>query len=138
MSDYPDIASFLPLLVYFGGVVLLVVVILGLSYILGEKQKGLSRQEPYESGIKTTGSARLRFSSNFYLIAIFFVIFDLEAAFLIAWAIAFEGVGWFGYVTALVFILVLGVVLVYEWKMGALDFGPQGKKILKAYHRKFS
>lgn len=65
----------------------------------------------------------------------FFVIFDLEAAFLIAWAIAFEGVGWFGYITALIFIMVLGAVLIYEWKMGALDFGPQGKKILNAGSR---
>jgi NADH-quinone oxidoreductase subunit A len=65
----------------------------------------------------------------------FFVIFDLEVVFIFAWAIAFKELGWAGYLGVLIFILILGVVLIYEWRTGALDFGPQGKKILKAYKK---
>jgi NADH-quinone oxidoreductase subunit A len=64
-----------------------------------------------------------------------FVIFDVETIFIVSWAIAFRELGWYGYIGVLVFILLLVVVLVYEWRNGALDFGPDGKKILKAYHK---
>lgn len=105
----------------------------GLSYILGEHHEETQTDTPFESGIKVTGSARLRFSVHYYLVAMFFVIFDLESVFIVAWAIAFNEVGWAGYLGVLVFIGVLIAVLVYEWRIGALDFGPDGKKILKAY-----
>jgi NADH-quinone oxidoreductase subunit A len=65
----------------------------------------------------------------------FFVIFDVEAAIIISWAISIRAVGWPGYMAILVFIGILMAVLVYIWKIGALDFGPDGKKILKAYHK---
>lgn len=91
--------------------------------------------EPYEGGILSTGSARLRFSAQFYLIAMLFVIFDVETVFILSWAIAFEELGWYGYIGVLVFILLLVVVLIYEWRNGALDFGPDGKKILQAYRK---
>ena len=106
-----------------------------LSWILGQKNQDPKLAEPYESGIPVTDNARLRFPSRFYLVAMFFVIFDLEVVFIFAWAIAFKEVGWAGYLGALVFIVVLAIVLVYEWRTGALDFGPQGKKILKAYKK---
>ncbi len=106
-----------------------------LSWFLGQKHQNPSKDEPYESGIPVTDSARLRFPSNFYLVAMFFVIFDLEVVFIFSWAIAFQDVGWAGYFTVLVFVLILAVVLVYEWRIGALDFGPQGKKILQAYKK---
>lgn len=105
-----------------------------LSWYLGQK-KSNSTDIPYEAGMPVTGSARLRFPSRFYLVAMFFVIFDLEVAFIFIWAIAFRDLGWMGYFGVLIFVLVLGVVLVYEWRTGALDFGPQGKKILQAYHK---
>jgi len=124
-------------LIYGVCTVVLVLFIIGLSYYLGGRHKEKSTDEPYESGIKTTGNARLRFSSQFYLIAMFFVIFDLEAAFLIAWAISVEEVGWMGFAGAVFFIVVLMAVLIYEWKIGALDFGPNGRKIVKAYRKKF-
>jgi NADH-quinone oxidoreductase subunit A len=66
----------------------------------------------------------------------FFVIFDLEAVFIISWAIAIRAVGWGGYIGILIFIGVLVAVLIYEWRIGALDFGPNGRKILKAYYKK--
>lgn len=74
----------------------------------------------------------MRYSSHFYMIAMFFVIFDLDAAFIITYAIAFKELGWAGYLGISVFIAVLIAVLVYEWKIGALNFGPDGQKILKA------
>jgi NADH-quinone oxidoreductase subunit A len=91
--------------------------------------------EPYESGIPPTGNARLRFSSHFYLIAIFFVIFDLDAVFIMSWAVSFRELGVPGYLGILVFIGILIVVLVYEIGIKALDFGPQGKRILKNKNR---
>jgi NADH-quinone oxidoreductase subunit A len=102
-----------------------------LSWYLGERHKEKKTGEPYESGIAPTGNARLRFSSHFYLIAMFFVIFDLEAAFIMAWAVSFRELGIAGYLGMVVFIGILMVVLVYELRIGSLDFGPQSKKILR-------
>lgn len=124
-----------PLLVYGAIVLSLVGIILTLSHFLGGRHQERATNEPYEGGILSTGSARLRFSSQFYLIAMLFVIFDVETIFIVSWAIAFEELGWYGYVGVLVFILLLVVVLVYEWRNGALDFGPDGKKILQAYKK---
>lgn len=117
-----------PLAVYFGAVLVLVAVMMGLSYILGQRHNDRSTGEPYESGIVSSGSAQLRFSARFYLVAILFVIFDLEAVFIIAWAIAFRKLGWPGYVGVLVFIGVLVAALAYEWRVGALDWGPTGRR----------
>jgi NADH-quinone oxidoreductase subunit A len=104
---------------------------LGLSHILGERHKEKTTDEPFESGIQPTGNARLRFSSHFYLIAIFFVIFDLDAVFILVWAISFRELGLSGYIGILVFIGILIAVLIYEIGIKALDFGPKGKIILK-------
>jgi NADH-quinone oxidoreductase subunit A len=108
---------------------------IGLSYVLGERHKEKLTDEPYESGIPPTGNARLRFSSGFYIIAMFFVIFDLDAAFIMLWAVSFRELGLAGYIGILVFIGLLVVLLVYELSIGALDFGPNGKKILKYKNR---
>ncbi|NDK57489.1 NADH-quinone oxidoreductase subunit A [Pontibacter fetidus] len=124
-----------PLLVYGGIVLSLVGVILGLSYVLGQRGKGRAMTEPYEGGIVSEGSARIRFSSQFYMVAMLFVIFDVETVFILSWAIAFRELGWYGYAGVAVFMVMLVVVLIYEWRMGALDFGPDGKKILAAYKR---
>ena len=124
-----------PLLLY-GAIVLgLVCIMLGLSFVLGQRHNEHATNEPYEGGILSTGSARLRFSSQFYLIAMLFVIFDVETIFIFSWAIAFKELGWFGYFGVGVFVILLFVVLIYEWRNGALDFGPDGKKILKAYKK---
>lgn len=124
-----------PLLVYGAIVFSLVGLILLLSYFLGGRHKERATHEPYEGGILSTGSARIRFSSQFYLIAMLFVIFDVETVFILSWAIAFQELGWYGYAGVMVFIVLLAVVLVYEWRNGALDFGPDGKKILQAYKK---
>lgn len=120
-----------PMLVYFVAVVALVGAMVGLSYVLGERHKEQATGEPYESGILTTGSARVRFDAKFYLIAMFFVIFDLEAVFIFAWAIAFRDLGWAGYVEVVIFIGVLVAALVYLWRVGALDWGTSRRKSME-------
>jgi NADH-quinone oxidoreductase subunit A len=124
-----------PLLLYAALVVILLAVILSLSYILGQRHHERSTDLPYEGGIEQTGSARLRFSAQFYLVAMLFVIFDVEAVFIMLWALGFYQLGWPGYLGVALFIVQLVVVLIYEWGIGALDFGPDGLKILKAYKR---
>lgn len=124
-----------PLLVYGAIVLSLVAIILGLSYVLGQHHNERATGEPYEGGILSAGTARMRFSSQFYLVAMLFVIFDVETIFILSWAIAFRELGWYGYIGVLVFIGLLAIVLVYEWRNGALDFGPDGKKILAAYKK---
>jgi NADH-quinone oxidoreductase subunit A len=118
-----------PLAVYFAAVIVMVAGMLTLSYLLGERHQERATGEPYESGIVSTGSARLRFSAKFYLIAMLFVIFDLEAVFIFAWAVAFRELGWTGYLGALVFIGVLVAALIYEWRVGALDWGGRQKTL---------
>ena len=123
-----NVIVFWPFLVYAAAVLVIVGIMIGLSHVLGERHKEKLTGEPYESGIPPTGNARLRFSSHFYLIAIFFVIFDLDAVFILAWAVSFRELGLAGYIGILVFIGILLAVLVYEIGIKALDFGPKGKR----------
>ena len=124
-----------PFLVYLLLVIVLAVGILIVSFLLGERHKERSTDDPYESGMLPTGSARLRFPADFYLIAMFFVIFDLETVFIVAWAVAMRPLGWRGYVEMLVFIGVLLVVLAYLWRARALDWGS-GRWMLRPAHRR--
>ena len=120
-----------PLLVY-GLVVLAIVgIMLGVSFILGQRHSDKETNQPYESGILTTNQARLRFPAHFYLVAMFFLIFDLEAMFIFAWAVAFRQLGWTAYWANLVFIVILVAVLIYEWKSGALDLETSGRMIIR-------
>lgn len=124
-----------PLLLFAALVLFLLTAILTLSYFLGQRHKERATDLPYEGGIEQTGTARLRFSSQFYLVAMLFVIFDVEAAFIILWALGFWELGWPGYIAVSVFIGQLIVVLIYEWGIGALDIGPNVKNILKNYKK---
>lgn len=125
-----------PLLLYTALVAILLIIILSLSYILGQRHRDRATGEPYEGGIVQAGSARLRFSAQFYLVAMLFVIFDVEAVFIMLWALGFYELGWPGYIGVAIFIGQLVVVLIYEWGIGALDVGPDAKKILKAYKKR--
>jgi NADH-quinone oxidoreductase subunit A len=130
-----DFASELwPLGVYFIAVVILMIIILALSYVLGERHKERATDEPYEAGAPIIESARQRLNARFYLVAMFFVIFDLEAVFIIAWALAVRPLGWAGYIEVLIFIGVLLAALVYLWRLGALDWGSQTSEIRKRSH----
>src|SRR6201982_324618 len=112
-----------PLAVYLVIVVMLVVAMLGLSFVLGQRHHNRATGAPYESGILSQGSARVRLSAKFYLVAMFFVIFDLEAIFIFAWAIAVRETGWNGYPEVFIFIVVLLAALAYLWRVGALEWG---------------
>ena len=136
MEKHSDSMLLWPFLVYGIAVFAIVAGMLLLSYVLGEKHDEPATDQAYESGILSTGSARLLFPIHFYIIALFFVIFDIEAVFIIAWAIAIKALGWSGYIAILVFIGILFCVLFYEWRIGSLDFGPNGKKILEAYRKR--
>jgi NADH-quinone oxidoreductase subunit A len=114
-----------PLVVYAALVLLVVGGMLTISYLLGERQERGDTAQPYESGMLPTAPARLRFGVKFYMVSLFFVIFDLEAVFLLTWAIAFRDVGWAGYIEAVVFIVILVAALIYLWRVGALDWGPR-------------
>jgi NADH-quinone oxidoreductase subunit A len=111
-----------PLLVYLALVIFLVAFVLVVSYLLGPKHHEPATGEPYEGGIVAEGSAQVRFSVRYYLIGAFFVVFDLEAVFLFAWAVAARESGWAGYCEVLLFVGVLFAALIYLWKVGALDW----------------
>jgi NADH-quinone oxidoreductase subunit A len=114
-----------PLVVFFLIVLVIPAGMLLLSAVLGQRHDEHATGSPYESGILSEGSANVRFSVKFYLIAMFFVIFDLEAVFIFSWAVSAREVGWAGYLEILTFIVILVAALVYLWRLGALDWGPK-------------
>ena len=110
------------------GVFGLIGFMLGVSSLLGSKAFGRSKNEPFESGMLPTGGARLRLSAKFYLVAMLFVIFDVEALFLFAWSVSVRESGWAGFIEATLFIAILLAGLVYLWRIGALDWAPEGRR----------
>ncbi|GKW14332.1 NADH-quinone oxidoreductase subunit A [Pectobacterium actinidiae] len=98
------------------------------GFLLGGRAKARAKNVPYESGIDSVGSARLRLSAKFYLVAMFFVIFDVEALYLYAWAVSIKESGWIGFIEATIFILVLLAGLIYLVRVGALDWTPVRSK----------
>jgi NADH-quinone oxidoreductase subunit A len=111
-----------PLLIFFFAVMGLVSFMLVLSHFLGQRRATHATNEPFESGIVSVGSARYHVTIPFYLVAILFVIFDLEAVFLFAWAVSLRESGWAGFIEVIVFIGILIAALVYLWRIGALDW----------------
>jgi NADH-quinone oxidoreductase subunit A len=118
----------LGLALYSGMVLALIGLLLALSSLLGQRRPTPEKLRPYESGIIPTGSARLRYPVPFYLVAIFFLIFDVEGAFILTWAVAARDLGWDGWLRITFFILLLLLGLAYIWKRGGLDWGPTLKK----------
>lgn len=99
---------------------------------LGGRNWGRAKGEPFESGVVGRGSARLRFSAKFYLVAMFFVIFDVEALFLYAWAVSARESGWAGFIEVAIFILILLAGLIYLWRLGALEWAPEARRRRRA------
>jgi NADH-quinone oxidoreductase subunit A len=126
-----DTAHYWVLLVYTVAVIGLVAGMIGVSYALGQRHLKHATREPFESGIVSVGYARFRLPVQFYLLAMFFVIFDLEAAFLYAWATAVRAAGWSGYIVMLIFIVTLLAALAYLWRAGALEWGPRPRPLPK-------
>lgn len=119
--------SLWPFLVYFIAVLALVATMLGLSYVLGQRRANQATNMPFESGVLSVGTPQVHMSVDFYLVAIFFVIFDLETVFIFAWAVAFFELGWQGFLAVVAFITILGVALIYELSTGALDWGIKSR-----------
>ncbi len=112
--------SYLPILMLLGLSLLVAVSIVVLSRLASPRRPTAAKSSPYESGITPLGSTRERFSVKFYLVAILFIVFDLETVLLVPWAVSMRELGWGGYVAALIFVVVLTVGLIYEWKRGGL------------------
>ena len=123
-------ASMLPFLLYAVVVVGVLVVVMVASWFIGSRAThGGAKDIPYVSGVVPVGDAEnMRLSIEFYLIAIFFVIFDLETIFIVAWAVAFKEVGLVGYIAASIFIVMLLVALLYEYRTGALEWGTKRRQ----------
>ena len=116
-------------LIIYGALVLVFIGLqLFIAFWLGEKKKNKEKLRAYESGVIPTGTARLRYPVPFYMVAIFFLIFDVEAAFIFSWAIAYEELGWAGWLQISFFIVVLILGLAYIWNKGGLEWGPTAKK----------
>lgn len=113
------------LAVYGFAVFFLIAVLLFLASWLGVKRESPEKSRPYECGIIPTGSARLRYPVPFYLVAIFFLIFDVEGAYIFTWAIAGERLGWAGWMQISFFIGLLLLGLAYIWRKGGLEWGPK-------------
>lgn len=114
--------SYLPILVLILFAVGFALVSVGLSALIGQKKPNAIKLAPYECGVPLIGSARERFSIKFYIIAMLFILFDVEAVFLYPWAVIFKRLGMFGFIEMGVFILILLLGYVYVWKKGALEW----------------
>jgi NADH-quinone oxidoreductase subunit A len=126
-----------PFLIYALSVVALLAATLMIARAIGARTTHTDATDlPFESGVVPVGSAdQVRLTIEFYLIAMFFVIFDLETIFIFAWAVAFYEVGWRGYIGVCVFIVILLVALIYEWRTGALDWGVLSRRDQGKYAR---
>lgn len=128
ISSIPQSPEFWGTVLYVIGVFGLCALMLILSALLGGRSGARARNEAFESGVVAASPERLRLSAKFYLVAVFFVIFDVEALFLYAWAVSVREAGWMGFIEAFIFIFILGASLVYLVRVGALDWAPQARK----------
>jgi NADH-quinone oxidoreductase subunit A len=114
--------NYLPILIFIivglaiGGIMIV------LGFILAPHRPNSEKLSPYECGFEAFEDSRMKFDVRYYLVAILFIIFDLEIAFLFPWAIVLENIGWFGYIAMSVFLGILVIGFIYEWKKGALEW----------------
>lgn len=116
------VASYFPILVFFGIALVLSIIMVGAPFLLAHLKPNREKLSPYECGFEPEGDARGQFDVRFYLVAILFIIFDLEVAFLFPWAVALGDIGVFGFWSMMLFLFILTVGFIYEWKKGALDW----------------
>lgn len=114
--------NYLPVLIFIGIGVFMGLAPIAIGFIRGPRKPDKEKNSPYECGFAAFEDARMPFDVRFYLVAILFIIFDLETAFLFPWAVVLHQIGWFGFVAMLVFLAILVVGFVYEWKKGALEW----------------
>jgi NADH-quinone oxidoreductase subunit A len=121
----PWAPGLLSLALYSAIILVLLALLLVLTRWLGEQKPDLEKARPYECGVIPTGGAFFRYPVPFYLVAVFFLIFDVESALIFSWAVAMKELSWRGWLQISFFIVVLLVSLVYLWKKGGLDWRPQ-------------
>ncbi|ANB17368.1 NADH-quinone oxidoreductase subunit A [Dokdonella koreensis] len=116
------LSEYFPVLLFLGVAAVIGVALLILGNLFGPKKPAAEKFEAYECGFEAFEDARMRFDVRYYLVAILFIIFDLEVAFLIPWAVVFEDVGMPALVAMGIFLLILAIGFIYEWKKGALEW----------------
>jgi len=121
-----------PLILFIITAILLAVSMVGFSYVLGQRHNEKSTGFPFESGVISTGSINIRISVKFYMIAMLFVVFDIESVFIFIWALCLKEAGWAGYIGMLVFISMFVAALIYLWREGALDWAKDIRKCSNA------
>jgi NADH-quinone oxidoreductase subunit A len=114
--------SYLPIVVFIGVALAIGLALLIAPFIVAFKQPDTEKLSAYECGFAAFDDARMKFDVRFYLVAILFIIFDLEVAFLFPWTVVFKQVGWFGFWSVIIFLGVLTIGFIYEWKKGALEW----------------
>ncbi len=107
----------------------MILLLLILARLLGNRTHSQQKDQPYESAVLPTGDARLREPVPFYLVAIFFIVFDVEAVFVVSWAVAYDRLGWAGFWQISFFIVILFLGLIYLWKKGGLDWGSETTRL---------
>jgi NADH-quinone oxidoreductase subunit A len=116
------LADYLPLAIFIGVALFIVVALLVAPFMVAYSNPDSEKLSAYECGFNAFDDARMKFDVRFYLVAILFIIFDLEVAFLFPWAITFGELGWFGFWSMMIFLGVLTIGFIYEWKKGALEW----------------
>ena len=124
-NSYPEL--YFPVLVQGLLAVVIAAALIIISYVFGKKVRNKIKDTPYESGITPTGDARHRFSVKFYLVAMLFIVFDIEAIFLYPWAVVYRDLRWFGFVEMLIFVVLILSGFFYIWKKGALDWAQKDR-----------
>jgi len=116
------IKDYVPIIVFIGVSAVIGLALLVAPFLVAFKQPDSEKLSAYECGFEAFDDARMKFDVRFYLVSILFIIFDLEVAFLFPWAAAFKEVGWYGFWSMMVFLVVLTIGFVYEWRKGALEW----------------
>ena len=123
MADMPAILTdYLPIFLFLGIAAVFALVLVSLALILAPARPDAEKNSAYECGFEAFDQARARFDVRFYLVALLFLIFDLEVALLFPWAVTFRLIGWLGFASALVFLTILTIGFLYEWRKGALEW----------------
>jgi NADH-quinone oxidoreductase subunit A len=116
------LSEYLPVLIFLGVAGGLGVVLIALGFLLGPRRPDAEKLSPYECGFEAFEDSRMKFDVRYYLVAILFILFDLEIAFLFPWAVVLPEIGFFGFAAMMLFLAILVVGFVYEWKKGALEW----------------
>ena len=116
------LTEYLPVLLFLLVSIIFSLGVLSLSFLVSPKKPNNEKLSPYECGFEPFDDARTKFDIRFYLVALLFIIFDLEVVFLFPWAISLENIGIFGYLSMMIFLIILTIGFIYEWKKGALEW----------------